>query len=101
MKRGVLPVPARPLTPPPARLLAFTEVGAQLLIPKIIIPSTFVAIDKAERRRSEGLDMAETDRKRLPLLEERHMWCGGVGGGEAFQCCCVKHHSAGRCEKQR
>lgn len=84
MKRSVPAVAARPLIPPHARLLAFTEVWAHVLIPKIIIQSTFVALDKAERRCSESLDMAEPDRKRRPFFEERHMWYGGISGREAL-----------------
>lgn len=71
MKRGVLHVSARPLIPAHTRLLTFTEVWANVLIPKIIIQYTFVSVDLAQCRCSESLDMAEPDGE---AFEECHMW---------------------------
>lgn len=68
MKRSVLHVSARPLIPTHTRLLTFTEVWANVLIPKIIIQYTFVTVDIAQRRCSERLDMPEPDGETAPEL---------------------------------
>lgn len=68
MKRSVLHVSAGPLIPTLARLLAFTQLWANVLIPKIIIQYTFVSVDIAQRRCSESLDMAKPAGETAPQL---------------------------------
>lgn len=52
---------ARPHPHLPIRLLTFTHIWANVLIPEIIIQSTFVTVDPAQRRCSQSLDVAHVD----------------------------------------